>query len=392
MTQSTVSDESDLTPETGSEQINEHSPPEAIVIALMNGLDPKALSLNQRGMLHAVHGALGTSRNRLLNTTAVVINQRKDAAETRASLLQFRDETATKLSEFSKLLDNDHLAMEQCIASNVKLLTEMGESEAAIARLLSTMGATPTRTPLPRPVLPELREPAVATINTRLMRDLDQALPPCQSSETTEDFNRCAVSSSDSKRRAAAAFPIPTPPLRSAMAPAPPVKLARFETGDSISTAQRFHASAAEGIGGIGFGPSISGMDSAAGTGKPTLDAIEEFNTEAENMISSLIYRQVGEELLNVPARIRSPKLESPSKYAGTNNHRMFLNWVEEITTWMRASFMGGPGPADEYRITVMKAYLSGTALQWFIDYVEPRNGHSLIPYDFTSIVCAMHR
>ncbi|KAJ6481355.1 hypothetical protein DFH09DRAFT_1341255 [Mycena vulgaris] len=119
---------------------------------------------------------------------------------------------------------------------------------------------------------------------------------------------------------------------------------------------------------------------------------LAEFSAEAERVISTIISRQVGRALEDLPARMRSPKLDAPPKFTGDNDYVAFLNWIEMLCTLMRASFMGGPGTADAYRITVLKTLLTGSALQWFVDYVETRSGRSAIAYDFSSVVCTLHK
>ncbi|KAJ7654146.1 hypothetical protein DFH06DRAFT_1133694 [Mycena polygramma] len=380
----TLSEESDLTPETRSDLTAATATPESLIKAILDSLEPNELSNKHIGMLHTVQGALVTSRLRLLNTTAVVVDQRKTSQETRDSLQQFRDETADRFLAFDDALTNDHNSLERCIQANVRLLTELGQSEETMARLLQQVRPTGPRDHLPP--IPPLSRPQPSDIPSTLASDINAALPSRRDGETHEEFQRRAAMSADSKKRASEAFVLPTPRVDA------PFKSTRFEDPGSISSAPRYRQAAQEEVPvASGFGPSISAYELTSGVGKPTFDAMEEFNLEAENLLRMIIYRQVGLELTNVPARIRTPKLDNPSKYSGANDHQEFVTWLEELVTWMRASFMGGPG-ADSYRITVLKTNLLGNALKWFIDYVEARNGTSAIKYDFESIICAMHR
>ncbi|KAJ7884862.1 hypothetical protein B0H13DRAFT_2343497 [Mycena leptocephala] len=376
----TVSEASDLTPGSAAERPADDTSPRTLISVLLDGLNPSALSLNQRGTLQSVHRHLATSRQRLLNTTAIVLDQRKSNQENRASLAQFRTDTAARFLELGDVLDTDHLTLERCVQDNVELLSELGESEATLTRILTLLGATSSRSAIPRPVIPEISTPDITQLTDDLMQDVDHALPPRRPGETEEEFSRRALFSASSKRCAAAAFPLAAPMNPDGRSGAHPFKAARFEDPGSISSILRPCPTTFENIsavGGPGFGPSISGVTSTPIAGKNTLEALEEFNTEAENVIRSIIFRAVGEEL---------------SDFSGLNNHTVFLEWLEEVTTWMRASFMGGTGSADHYRITVLKTLLSSSAHQWFIDYVESRNRPSEIPYDFASIICTLHR
>ncbi|KAJ7602461.1 hypothetical protein DFH06DRAFT_1329202 [Mycena polygramma] len=387
---STLSDESDLTPETRSDAPATDNP-ESLLKALLDEIEPSELSPKHIGTLQAVYGALVTSRTRLLNTTAVVVDQRKSSLETRESLQQFRDETAERFTAFDEALTTDRTSLERCIQDNLKLLAELGQSEETMAHILQQVRSPGFGHGRPLPVLPQLSTQGHQEINEPMVNELNSALPPRQPHETMDEFRRRAALSAASKRRAADAFPLPAFKSDSARPSAPAhVKYTRFEDPGSISSAPRYRQRDPEAVS-TGFGPSVSAIDRASGIGKPTFDAMEEFNAEAEALIRSIIYRQVGTELANVPSRVRAPKLDNPSKFSGANNHQGFITFVEELTTWMRASFMGGPG-TDTYRITVLKTFLAGNALQWFLDYVETKTGNSLIPYEFDSIICAMHQ
>ncbi|KAJ7022618.1 hypothetical protein C8F04DRAFT_1194343 [Mycena alexandri] len=261
------------------------------------------------------------------------------------------------------------------------------------------------------PMFRPMGTPAPTAVPKDLQAQVDQALHPRYPTETDAEYQHRAHASGESKRRAAAAFPVDQA-AQSLQAPIDrPFKSARFEDSsisaagrravpplgptDGISTARPPRtlgpADSISTAGGISFGPAVSGFDNGIGTGITTIDALEAFAAEAQSVIRSIVHRSVGEELASVPPRVRSPKLDNPSKFSGVNNHTQFIQWLEELTTWMRASFMGGDGCAN-YRITVLKTYLTGNALQWFADYVEPRVGQSTIPYEFASILCAMHR
>ncbi|KAJ7435032.1 hypothetical protein B0H11DRAFT_2257720 [Mycena galericulata] len=400
-----VSDVSDYTPGSSAENLTLDSDPYSLVNALLDGLNPNSLSLNQRGMLTTLKGTISTSRDRLLNTTSVVINQRKDYQETRSDFREFRDITAAKFIEFGKRLDEGHSAIENLVQTNARALEELGETEANIGRLLESMGATPGHSRLPNPVLPFPEFPVSNPINDQLMSDINHVLPPRHAHESSEEFDHRTRASAESKRRAAVAFALPAANLTDSRAGAVPSESAQrtrpstpknvqVEESESISSAPRFRQATdnMSMISGANFGPAISGLASAVDVRAPILDALEEFSAEAENVISAIIACQVGESLDDLSSRIRTPKLDPPPKYPGSNDHVEFLNWTEGVTTWMRASFMGGPGTADRYRITVLKTLLTGSALQWFLDYVETRTGQSVIPYDFPSIMCALHR
>ncbi|KAJ7067714.1 hypothetical protein B0H15DRAFT_747893, partial [Mycena belliarum] len=106
--------------------------------------------------------------------------------------------------------------------------------------------------------------------------------------------------------------------------------------------------------------------------------------------IRRIIDKQLAEEL-NLPVRIKPPKLDTPQKFTGVDDHIKFIRWLERIASWMRTMFYGGPD-IDEYRVTVLKGLLDGIALEWYIDFVEIDSTDNTMDKDFVGILCALHR
>ncbi|KAK7045050.1 transposon Tf2-12 poly protein, partial [Favolaschia claudopus] len=120
-------------------------------------------------------------------------------------------------------------------------------------------------------------------------------------------------------------------------------------------------------------------------------DQAEEFQASMDRKIIALVDKQLG-EALDLPSRIKAPKLTTPAPFTGDKNDSDdFMLFVENVTTWMRAQFLGGPD-VDGYRVTLLKTLLLKNAHDWFLDYVEGRNGPATVPNNFTSILCALHR
>ncbi|KAJ7759670.1 hypothetical protein B0H16DRAFT_1720457 [Mycena metata] len=136
----TVSDETDITPDSGTEVPTSVDTPEVIIASLLNDVDPNTLSDTQKSLLHSVQGSLSTSRSRLLSTTAIVLDQRKKSQSHREELVWFKEDTAERFTELGDASDNDHLALEKCIQDNIQLLSELGESETAITQLIKKIG------------------------------------------------------------------------------------------------------------------------------------------------------------------------------------------------------------------------------------------------------------
>ncbi|KAF8160133.1 hypothetical protein K438DRAFT_1985931 [Mycena galopus ATCC 62051] len=118
----------------------------------------------------------------------------------------------------------------------------------------------------------------------------------------------------------------------------------------------------------------------------------EEFWRETEGDISKIVEKHLSEELI-VPSHIKPPKLDTPTKYTGANDHLTFMRWIESLTVWMRTMFYGRSDPAlYKYRVSVPKNLLSDTALQWYIDFVDAPLTENPIPEDFMRALCALHR
>ncbi|KAJ7068950.1 hypothetical protein B0H15DRAFT_807348 [Mycena belliarum] len=235
-------------------------------------------------------------------------------------------------------------------------------------------------------VFTRVSDPAVSP---ELQRGADAALPPRRAGETTDDFDRRAAATLNRRERAAAAFTEPRSDLGNPgiRAGAP---TAHFEDIGSISTAMnrppRTNASAR-----MGPGPgnvSHTGYLTSNDNANDPSDVFEEFRNETDDNIRRIVDRQLGEELV-LPVRVKPPKLDTPRKFTGVDDHMEFIRWLERTVSWMRTMFYGGPD-IDEYRVTVLKSLLEGVALDWYIDFVE--NEDSDVHQGFVDILCSLHR
>ncbi|KAJ7717217.1 hypothetical protein B0H16DRAFT_1232957, partial [Mycena metata] len=89
-----------------------------------------------------------------------------------------------------------------------------------------------------------------------------------------------------------------------------------------------------------------------------------------------------------LPSRIRSPKLDTPAKFSGPDDHTAYMRWVETLVGWMRTMMYGGSDPdTDSFRVSVLKNLLDGVAVEWYIDFVEKSDP----PMDFAGVLCGLH-
>ncbi|KAJ6573748.1 hypothetical protein DFH09DRAFT_1078725 [Mycena vulgaris] len=90
---------------------------------------------------------------------------------------------------------------------------------------------------------------------------------------------------------------------------------------------------------------------------------------------------------------IRAPKVDAPTKYAGADDVDIFMKFVEMLCTWLRLQLLGGYKPVvDTFRLTMLKLYLIGRALDWFIQSVNSAHFAPSEHMSFTDALCALHR
>ncbi|KAI0661158.1 hypothetical protein C8Q70DRAFT_932215 [Cubamyces menziesii] len=98
---------------------------------------------------------------------------------------------------------------------------------------------------------------------------------------------------------------------------------------------------------------------------------------------------KVGQRLPALPEGVKHPKIDSPSKYAGENDHDTFYQWLDGYLTWLRAYNVCGP-ETDRTRVYYLRPYLKGQAEEWFTQSVDnPTLGYQPT---FMETICAMHR
>ncbi|KAJ7640211.1 hypothetical protein B0H17DRAFT_1149061 [Mycena rosella] len=126
---------------------------------------PHAIPLDARiaaliSTLNQLWGALGTGRNRLFTTTAILIEHQGEARRGHETLLQIRDEVAAKLDSLHQKFCGRNDMLNTCVNSNVNAMRDLGISEALIGQILLD-AACIRATRLPTPSFP-IQHEAVA--------------------------------------------------------------------------------------------------------------------------------------------------------------------------------------------------------------------------------------
>ncbi|KAJ7186094.1 hypothetical protein C8R46DRAFT_880792, partial [Mycena filopes] len=220
------------------------------------------------------------------------------------------------------------------------------------------------------------------------------ALGPRRDGETFEEFGKRAEAALARKERVAAAF---HPPPSTIADPGNPARglTARFEDPGSISTAAKRPRAPLPASGRTAtYGGSLSHTgyltsDDADGV---IGDVFADFRRETDEKIADIIGRHLDEEII-LPSRIKSPKLDNPPKFVGLDDHQGYIKWLEQLASWMRTMFYGGSDPdTDKYRISVLKNLLAGSALEWYIEFVETARLGTGSPISFVGVLCSLHR
>ncbi|KAJ7601424.1 hypothetical protein DFH06DRAFT_1154129 [Mycena polygramma] len=397
----TLSEESDITDTRGSTEVNtrssSHHGVENKIAALLAEVGPDALSREQKAVVNQLRGSLTTGRDRLFTTTAMVLDNQQEIRLSHEELMNFRDEVANRLAEMHRTIRGRHDQLDNCVSENVKVLRDLGVSEALLGDILKNAAKTRSHE-LRRPELPTYEIPDSTAVDDESLAGINAALAPRRAGESLEEFGRRAEATLARKNRMAASFaPTTTNVADSIKAPIPPPKpVTRFEDVGSISSAPRrprfstlsSNRPVAQGGNSLSHTGFLTADDSSDQPG----DIFEEFRRETEEAIARIIEKHLS-EVLNVPARVKPPKLDTPPKYSGLDDHLKFMRWVEKLASWMRAMFYGGTeDDVDSYRLSVLKNLLDGVALEWYMDFVDnPANRSEHPDLDFTGVLCELH-
>ncbi|KAJ6526119.1 hypothetical protein DFH09DRAFT_1371740 [Mycena vulgaris] len=371
-------------------------PAEQALDALMGEIGV-SLTSEQQVKYSSIRGMLSTGRASLLSTTVFVAEQRAAIGINVRSIALIRHDMEAKLLELHQRVVGQDERIEQCLEENLRALRAFGSTEAQLEQLTLSLAQYNARNS-PRPELAPLSQPASrATTPLEDMRpELEGALPPRGPGESEEAFHRRALNTVRRKGRTAASFM--TEPLEHGPITAPTpstahfaIKSTRFEDMGSISTAAHrpFKRYGSEAPSGPAPRSTYSATRSMALTEGSQYDS---FHKDKEIIIRKIVAREVGETLL-LPPNIKPPKVDPPAKYPGVNDLDVFMRFIEMLCTWLRSQMLCGYGTAvDDFRMTMLKMYLSGPALDWFIQSVNSAHYTESAKMSFADALCALHR
>ncbi|KAJ7620542.1 hypothetical protein DFH06DRAFT_1341671 [Mycena polygramma] len=417
---------------------------------LLSRIPAGALAQADMDQLHNLRGVITTSRDHLLSSTVHMAKQHDALGHTHDSIVALRNEAASRLASLHNEVMSDQSKVNRCLMDNITVLREMGASSTALTSLLATITngdrTTDSMTALPR--IAPLQNRAVVPPQD-IQSEMDHVIPPQGVNETDQEFEQRVLGTIRRKSRAAAAFTIPTslrpPMVRSqngerggpgratetqghydAGPHAPIVDIGGISTGGpgratetqghydagphapivdigGISTAHRgrdvrfgaLPATRMPSTSFAGLSRNVSGHTSNATTGDvPATTVFDEFTADMAKVIRRVIHRQLG-KAITLPNHVRPPKVDPPGKYSGTDNHGMFIQFLERICTWLKSQLITGP-ETDSYRITLLAGQLEGYASEWLTELLE--DTHDDVGYEppfeltFANVFCEMHK
>ncbi|KAF8192705.1 hypothetical protein K438DRAFT_1969837 [Mycena galopus ATCC 62051] len=329
---------------------------EEILAVLVADLQNGPLTVEQARRFNSIRGMLSLTRESLLTTTGLVAGQRYKIGHLSGSLHMLRDEVSNRMDALSEAMVGASHKLESALENNLRILRAMGATDMRLAELSASIRGSARQPVMPTAISPVQTGPlAPPTDMEEQQPSIDRALPPQRANESNDAFERRARALLNRRENAAnphtwhdthaltlwKALPQPARVAQRTQPPAPP----------------------------------------------PWRRTIP---PPAEKMaqISRIIERQLGEVMEAPP---KAPRMRDPPMYKGEDDDEAFMAWFGRLVTFLQGYSMGGP-KYDINRIVYLKSALDSHALEWFSSEVEPIDRDSDIPYEFESIICAMHR
>ncbi|KAJ7116747.1 hypothetical protein C8R46DRAFT_1239357 [Mycena filopes] len=308
-----LSSESDMAQTQDSPDNNPARDLDDKIRGILEDLGPGILSQEHMAAINQMRGALSTGRERLFTTTAIVLDHQQENRGSHDALLKLRDEVADRLTTLHSGIVDRQTQLNNCVSANIKALRALGMSENLLGQIL-TSAAKQRSGKLERPGLPNFSPPETVTMESDLGTAINATVSPRRAGESLEEFGKRAEAVLNRKDMAAAAFSKPIAPHL--LAPNVPLNPstkpnARFEDPGSISSAFNRRGRAAAPTAGIPNSISHTGYLTANDGNQQDEDVFTTFRQETDARIADIVDKAVG-EVLNLPSRIKSPKLDTP--------------------------------------------------------------------------------
>ncbi|KAJ7431957.1 hypothetical protein B0H11DRAFT_2209917 [Mycena galericulata] len=231
-----------------------------------------------------------------------------------------------------------------------------------------------------------------------IQTEIDAVVAPRGREETASDFERRIHTTIRRKSQTAAAFTTPAPNRPEGVdnnqdrheqvpgyAPTPSMVQhpSRFEGIGSISTAApirdvRFGALPDTRMPATSFAGLSQNISSIQSTpqDRGNVTVFDEFSDEMSKLIRKIIYRHL-DRVFSLPPGVRPPKLDSPGKYSGQDDHGVYIIFLEKLCIWLKSQLMIG---------------FERHALEWYTELMENPSVEQSEDQTFTAIMCAMHK
>ncbi|KAF8180274.1 hypothetical protein K438DRAFT_1976790 [Mycena galopus ATCC 62051] len=348
---------------------------EKILAALVADLQKGPLTMDLAKRFNSIRGMLSLTRESLLTTSGLVARQWYEIGHLSGSLHTLGDEVSNRMDALSEAVVGASHKLERVLENNLRILRATGATNLQLAELSASI-----RSSSRQPTIPISRPPAhlgplaTPTDMAEVQPSIDRALPPRCDNESNEVFERCAKAALACRENAAGTFHA----AHSAASPSPGFTRAEPHTSASMADSTPWRAHPLRGFSYITQQPSLAGHATV----------FEMFVAEKMAQISRIIEQQLGEVMEAPP---KAPRMRDPPMYKGEDDDKLFMAWFGRLVMFLQGYSLGGP-KYDINRIVYLKSALDSHALEWFAMEVEPIDWDSDIPYDFESIICAMHR
>ncbi|KAJ6555111.1 hypothetical protein DFH09DRAFT_1318304 [Mycena vulgaris] len=184
---------------------------------LLARIPPGALSVDDMNRFHGVRGVLSTSRSHLMASTVMISKQQENLGQTHADIIEFRNYAASRLASLHNEVTGNQSKINRCLMDNIKMLRDMGASDAALTEVISATAAFTTSPSdgLSLPELPRIELHDIAPPQD-LWAEMTKLVPPRGPHESESDYEARVHAVWRVKARASAAFQSlpPSPTLR----------------------------------------------------------------------------------------------------------------------------------------------------------------------------------
>ncbi|KAJ6503185.1 hypothetical protein C8R47DRAFT_1210461 [Mycena vitilis] len=325
-------------------------------------IDPDALSPLQISQLNAIRAHLGSASSRLATSTAILAEHQAATEDIHDAISALRGEMISRADSLRNDVNSQRSRLNRCLDDNLHVLQDTGASTVQVGEILEVMnrGGRTHR----RPVMDAVDSVSVSgrppPMPAGIQNAMNAVVSPRADGESIEEFDKRAAAVLRTKDKTHLAFPLPAheatdaitrkhTEMNSRSATLGP-NASRNPNAEGVRARALIHMNRLEGNSGgrarfdearspVTLGSSISGYHS--GVGASGHDVITDFADDMEEIIRTTIHHCVGVRV-ELPPNVRPAKVSNPAKYAGQDDHELFMTKLEKLLGWFRVNLYGG--------------------------------------------------